>query len=117
MRRPGEILHDEIARLSVEATEANQPKWLVSLDMPTDTLFATTDDHSHTSLLAVLYGNRERATIADTDTPGVACVRTETPITVLGVSQQFMPSLIATLRANRRRGFYRQAGTNRDYTF
>ena len=103
--------------MSDAALDANQPKWLVSLDEPTDAIFATTDDHAHTNLMAVLYADRLPFVATETDRAGVTCVRTSVPVCVLGVTQQFMPLLMATLRANGRHGTYRQAGTSKEYMF
>ena len=117
MQTPGERLRGEIARMSDAALDANQPKWLVSLYEPTDVLYATTADHSDTNLLAVLYSDRMEYGTFGTDRQGVLCIRTKTPVCVLGASEQFMPLLMSTLRANGCHGTYRQAGTKRKYGF
>ena len=100
-----------------EAQTERGPWWTVVLDEPTDTLFATTDDNADTNLRAVLYSDREPARTVPTDTQGVACVRTETPICALYVAEGFMRTLMATLRANGCTGHYRKAGTDRWYEF
>lgn len=117
MRRAGEALRAEIARMSDEALARNQPKWLVSLDEPTERLFATRADGSLANLLAVLYGDRIASRTLDTDRADVACVVSEVPMCVLGVTEQFMPLLVPTLRANGVRGSYHKAGTEIEYRF
>ena len=116
-RTAGEELRANIAELADRETVAAREMWLVSLDEPTAELFATTADHSDVCVLAVAYANRIRASVAETDRADVRCVRTETPICVLGVPTCFMEQLIPTMRRNGVTGRYRKAGTEREYRF
>lgn len=103
--------------LADRATERARAFWFVHLDEPTTTLYAKRDGHADANLMAVLYADRMPARIAETDRDGVMCVRTETPICVLACAEEFMRTLMATLRANGCHGHYRKAGTRREYKF
>ena len=116
MRTSSEILAANIREMADRAAERG-PFWLVSLAEPTDTLFATTADHAHTNLMASLYADRMEFETVATDRQGVVCIRTKTPICVLGVGEDFMRLLVATLRQNMVHGTYRKAGTSKEYEF
>lgn len=116
MRR--KTLAGAIRELADKAVERNQPMWMVRLDEPTEVLYATKADHSSTNLLAVLYSNYGMYwTTYKTDRQDVMCIRTTTPICVLGVAEEFMGKLMATLRANSMHGTYHKAGTRESYRF
>lgn len=108
---------DLTREMAEKAAKRSTATWWVYLDEPTTTLFATTDDNAHASLASVLYADRMPAHVAKTDKPGVACIRTETPICVLAVAEESMKTIMRTIRSNNLHGMYRKAGTRKEYRF
>lgn len=117
MARRHRPVADAIREAADKAAERERDWWLVSLDEPTSTLFATTADHADVNLMATLYGDRHTFTTTDTDTEGVACVVTDAPVCVLAAPESFMRTLMQTIRANGLTGTYRKAGTQESYRF
>jgi hypothetical protein len=118
---PWQVSLEDAKRQAQERMEGRPALWWVTLDEPTDEIWASTpesgDGWSLCAFAQALYGNGRRFSVERTTDPRVALIRLEVPVEHLVVFEEGMPAVMRSLRAYCQHGKYRKAGTEKEYRF